>query len=136
MKLSVETVAKACDALTKSGIVDKNGEYDKEFKGYTSSFGVAVVQMGLYPALLIFEDENAGTKGDRSKLAKALRIFLNEKDHNVKKLSELYVELKVEERKLMQKRVNEALVALKLALRIYKPKDEKIQTKINHGKGL
>lgn len=132
MKLSVDTVEKACDALTKSGIVDKNGEYDKEFKGYISAFGVAVVQMGLYPALLIFEDESANTKGDRSKLADALGIFLDKTD----KLSKHYASLDEEERKLMQKRVNEALVALKLALRIYKPKDEKIQTKINHGKGI
>lgn len=129
MKLSVDTVEKACDALTKSGIVDKNGEYDKEFKGYISAFGVAVVQMGLYPALLIFEDESANTKGDRSKLAKALGFFLKETYPDTDKLSKHYASLDEENRKLMQKRVNEALVALKLALRIYKPKDEKIKRK-------
>lgn len=125
MKLSVETVAKACDALTKSGIVDKNGEYDKEFKGYISAFGVAVVQMGLYPALLIYEDKSANTGAKRYLLADALGIFLDKTD----KLSEHYKSLNEETRKLMQKRVNEALVALKLALRIYKPKDEKIKRK-------
>lgn len=125
MKIDVEIIQRACKALNEAGIVDKYNKFPKEFKGYTSAFGVAVVQMGLYPALLIYEDENARTNADRHKLSKALhkllRILHKDMYNDNTTLSTQYANKNVSQRKEMQTHVDTALVALKLALRIYKP---------------
>lgn len=123
MKLDVKIIQCACDALKEAQIVTNEGSFPKEFKGYTSAFGVAVVQMGLYPALLIYEDKNAKTSADRYKLANALQLLLSKlygHKYNVAKLSQYYANNE-SHRKEMQAHVDTALVALKLALRIYKP---------------
>lgn len=125
MKIDVKIIQCACDALKEAEIVTNEGSFPEEFKGYTSAFGVAVVQMGLYPALLIYEDENARTNADRHKLSKALHELLKilHKDmyNDNTNLSTQYANKNESQRKEMQTHVDTALVALKLALRIYKP---------------
>lgn len=125
MKIDVEIIQRACEALKEAGIVKDNNTFPEEFKGYTSAFGVAVVQMGLYPALLIYEDKNANTSAERHKLAKALKKLLNKLHKNTydndTDLSKQYAKKDEPQRKEMQTHVDTALVALKLALRIYKP---------------
>ena len=127
MKIDAKIIQCACDALKEAKIVSNEGTdegtFPEEFKGYTSAFGVAVVQMGLYPALLIYEDKNANTSAERYKLADALRFLLIKLygyKYNCEKLSQLYADNE-SQRKEMQAHVDTALVALKLALRIYEP---------------
>ena len=138
MKIDIEWVTTAQDALIESGIVS-NGSYPQAFKGYISSLAATIAQMGLIPALKNFEndnkdcyqekqvdnnkddsqeeqaDNNRKTQADnnRAHLIHALYYILLKKDilkSNTNNQIDVYY-------------INKALVALKLAIRLYK-KDE------------
>lgn len=115
MKIDIEWVKYAQKALNESGIVT-DGTYPKAFKGYISSLAASITQIGLIPALINFEGDNKSSRADnnRAYLIAAIRLMLSyqgiTENCNYHKLSYY---------------VNKSLVALKLALRIYKHDDNK-----------
>ena len=53
-------------------IANNAGEVPNEFNGYISSFGAQVIQSGLAPAVVFFEDKDANSNEDRGKIIKAI----------------------------------------------------------------
>lgn len=134
MKLKDKIIEDAIEALRGSDII-KNGEYDSEYKGYISSFGASIIQSGLLPAVIFYENSSR-SKSEKVKLIHAIVKVL-------KSQSGLYAELEFDEskklnkafsafiikhqaeKKQIEKDVDEAAVALKLAIRTFKEKKSK-----------
>ena len=96
MKISKKQIEYAIEALRANNIITNDNQYPKVFKGYISSFGAAVIQSGLIPAIIFFENE------DNANYSMAQYII----EHgNTDQLL---------------KEITEAAVAMKLALRMYK----------------
>lgn len=127
MKVKSDLIKRANDALISCEIV-VNGEYSREFSGYIPSFGASIIQSGLLPTLLFFEDKESDAK-ERSKVVQAITMvlfkngnFTNDKKEDVSIAEELLKDSRKE--KAILKEVTEAAVALKLALRMYKRKEK------------
>lgn len=127
----------ALNALKESGIADNDNNVPKEFKGYISSMGASIIQTGLLATIAFYgNDENK--KADSSKLLDAILRLLKGEDYNLgdkligyvieqtKKDNVRTTEIKVAEDldttklQLVEEEINDALIALKLALRTYK----------------
>lgn len=118
MKTSAKEISKAQQALKDSGIVNGQGEYKSVFGGYISSFGASLVQAGLLPTVIFYENKDAEAK-ERYKVIEALKKMLN---INANQLAVyLLKEKKSDDRKFISDVAN-GMVALKLALRMYKEK--------------
>lgn len=133
MKIDVSLIEKANAAITdpQIGIV-KDGQYDKVFKGYISSFGASIAQAGLIPTIIFFEADSDQAK-ERPKVVKALMQMLDE-EYRGKRLAEILLGKRAEkgeksfkdEEKQLLKKISVAMVAIKLALRMYKEKETKV----------
>jgi len=131
MKIDTSLIEIANSAIREARIVNDNGLYDKVFRGYISSFGASIVQAGLIPTIIFFEADSAQAK-DRPKVVKALQLMLDE-EYRVESLAKYLLEKKEEmgeklfinEEKHLLKNMTVAMVAIKLALRMYKEKDKK-----------
>ena len=127
MKLDSKIIELAYNALKKSEIVDSKDQYNSVFKGYISSFGASIAQAGLL-ATIIFYESKSDQAEERPKIIKALKIMLPQK-YQIDSLAQYILKQhhedgwKIEEKNLL-KNVTEAMVALKLALRLYKEKDQ------------
>lgn len=133
MKITEQWITEAIAALAESGIVRQRKEGDrtafffpKEFKGYISSFAATIVQSGLLPALDIYEREDSDAASSRHLLPQAIVCLLRNhkilEPKNSFKLSDYWNEAASREWKQeFQKSVEKALVALKLAIRMFKP---------------
>lgn len=130
MKMTEQWITQAAAALQQVGIVvKKEGEgrpvaylFPKPFKGYISSFAATVVQSGLLPTLDIYEKEDSAAEASRHLLPQAIaellcRMAVVERREGFR-LSD-YWEQAVQAQEF-QKKVEQALVALKLAIRMYK----------------
>lgn len=122
-KISSLEIGKARRALEESGIV-KDGKYQKVFKGYISSFGASVAQAGLLPTIIFYENKSEQAK-DRPKVIDALKMMLKLKEEYKNRFLTDYLlqEKKAEDQKMLNE-VTDALVSLKLALRMFKEEDE------------
>ena len=131
MKITETWIAGAIDALVKSGIVVKQQDstifsFPKEFKGYISSFAATIVQSGLLPALVIYEQEDSDAAASRYLLPRAIvcllvKLHLLELRKNFQ-LSDYWDEaVGAGQKQEFQANVEKALMALKLAIRLFKP---------------
>ena len=101
-----EYIPKALKAITDLKIAD-NGEVPKQFNGYISSFGASIRQAGLL-ATVLFYGEKGGAEEDRQNVVKAIeKIIAKDIQQNIKD-------------KKLKSEVEDAAVALKLAIRTYK----------------
>lgn len=142
MKIDTFLIEKAIAAIKDTGIVNQNtGQYEKVFKGYISSFGASIAQAGLIPTIIFFEAESEQAK-ERPKVIKALKAFLDADYQTdslalslVSKRDDLIKEkgyqqgveaFKLEEKRLL-KIITNAMVAIKLALRLYKEKKNEVR---------
>jgi CRISPR-associated protein Cmr5 len=109
MNKRIETyIPLALQAIDSLGI-SKNGSVPKEFNGYISSFGASVRQAGLLATILFYDNANANSQEDRSKVIRALEKITGEKlDKNTKNSP------------IFRAQVEDAAIALKLALRTFK----------------
>ena len=132
MKIDSLLIEKANKAIIKAGIVnEEEGLYDKVFKGYVSSFGASIAQAGLIPTIIFYEATSEQAK-DRPKVIKALMQLLDEKyrvdslaKHLLSKRANMEKKDFEKEEKALLKNVTEAMVGIKLALRLYKEKKQK-----------
>lgn len=116
MKITAQEIANAQSALTQNGIVSKDGKYSKEFNGYISSFGASLVQAGLLPTIIFFENKDASTEKDRSLVISALKQLLGIVD---KPSMAKYIVEKKNNDQVFINDVARAMTAMKLALRMY-----------------
>lgn len=101
-------IPKAIAALEKHNIVDNNTA-PKEFNGYISSFGASVRQAGLLATILFYDNANSNAQEDRTKVIRALEEITGEPlNKNTKTTPAL------------RANVEDAAIALKLALRTFK----------------
>lgn len=122
MRINSATIEKACNALIKANIVNKDDEYQDVFKGYISSFGASIAQAGLLPTVIFYENKSDSAQ-DRTKLIDALIEMLpqNMKPTD-KKLAKYIISNNKADDRIYVKTVTDAMVALKLALRMYSEK--------------
>lgn len=129
MRINEELIAIAVKAIDEVGIVDKAGFYNKEFNGYISSLGAAIVQSGLLPAMIFFENKSENAV-ERPKVIRAIIQILNaKKKYQISDSIAKYIlqnqEVSSFDKDVFLKEVIDAATALKLALRIYKKKEKK-----------
>ncbi len=113
----------------------ENGEVKSEFKGYISSMGASIKQTGLLSTIAFFSnDENKKAKS--SNLLTAINQLINPDNHKKQILMVYLIEecsmpaatnqsvgkadIDLDKLLLMEEEVEDALIALKLALRTFK----------------
>lgn len=121
MKTSAEEIKNAQKALKDSGIVNDKGEYKSVFGGYISAFGASLVQAGLLPTVIFYENKDSEAK-ERYKVIDALKKMLN---IHTNQLAIYLLQKGLSDDRIMLSDVANGMVALKLALRMYKEKDDK-----------
>lgn len=113
----------AIQAIKDSGIAKEADklEVPSEFKGYISSFGASVIQSGILPALIFFEDKG-GASEDRTKLLKAIMFMKGwaKKDDKNISLVEYYKNEPTSGKDLVESQILQSAIAIKLALRTFK----------------
>jgi CRISPR-associated protein Cmr5 len=117
--LETQQINEAIKAIIGSQIA-KNGIVPKQFTGYISSFGASVIQSGLIPAVIFFEDENANSEEPRHLLIRAIEKFLSIEP----KLSKKLLEMDDEQLFDIEEEIIVAAQAIKLALRTFKKSDK------------
>ena len=129
MKISKKQIEYAIEALRANNIITNDNQYPKVFKGYISSFGAAVIQSGLIPAIIFFENEDNDANADRHKIIGVLKDIINAMrqqytvtDATILVSSQIPANYIIEHGNTDQllKEITEAAVAMKLALRMYK----------------
>ena len=120
MKVKDNWIESAIQAISSVHIADAQGIYESEYKGYISAFGAAIIQSGLLPAVIFYE--NSDGNQDKKLLVKAIVFILTSvggytiaPDQDFSQFVRL-----CQDKDTLLKNVNHAAVALKLALRTYK----------------
>ena len=93
------------------------------FNRYISEFGASVIQSGLKPTLAIYENQNASTKEDKSKLTEIILKVLNDQTEE-KSLLKYVINSQESEDRLKQEIIDIA-VAVKLSIRTFKLVDKR-----------
>ncbi len=101
-------IPRALEAV-KEKIASKDGKVAKEYNGYISSFGASIRQAGILPTVLFFENRNASSQQDRSKVLRAIEYILSVEEGRIKDVA-----------LARKKDIETAAVALKLAIRTFK----------------
>lgn len=110
MRRAVEQyIPEAIKAIEELKIVNGNDEVAKQFNGYIASFGASVRQAGLLATVLFYGNANSSAEKEREKVVKAIELMIG---HDI--INNNSVE------KSTRAKVEDAAVALKLAIRTYK----------------
>ena len=130
-----------------NGVTEQQQLYPQAFRGYISSLAASIVQSGLIPALSIYEKDNEGTDkedseednkediqtsqthadNNRAQLVFAIVLTLKEckiLNEPVFPFSDYIAHQGPQSTRYLQRAINQALIALKLALRMYQSDDE------------
>lgn len=121
MKKRIEKyIPKAMQLIKETGIANDNDIVKNEFNGYFSSFGAAIIQNGLKPALAFFS-KTTGEAKERSKILLAIyRLIIRDEDNiEPKTLLKHVIDLEGNEAQIITE-IIDASIALKLAVRTYK----------------
>lgn len=112
----------AYEALAETGIANKKGEIEKNFRGQISSFGAAIT-MGSLLAAIAFFSKDANAEVSRSKLLDAV-LYVLKKQGTVKEetaglfdYAQEYVEQGMEA--VCREEIINAAIAIKLAMNLY-----------------
>jgi len=121
-KIDHQLIQFASKALIETGIVNNNA-YEREFGGYISSLGAAIIQSGLLPAMIFFENEDSEAK-ERHKVIKAVKSIINKcrESKNGKIINSTVVKYILDnpDDNYLLDEITTAATAMKLALRMYK----------------
>lgn len=129
MKNIEKILPTAIEAVKKFVIPENQTEVPKEFNGYISSFGASVISSGLLPTIVFFSQAGK-SKGDRRSVISALEYIVSKEfpeiiSSNEKIITKVTEMVKAEQSmNRLQEKLNEAAIALKLAIRIF-PKSKK-----------
>lgn len=113
--LNKDTINEAVKSIQAAGI-EKGGIVPKQFTGYIASFGASVIQSGLIPSVVFFEDPDANSEEDRSALIEAIKHYLGIEE----KLSDYLLASSSIDLAEKENDIIEAAQAIKLALRTFK----------------
>ena len=102
-------------ALEAAKMLEENGAINKAYNGYIATFGASIRQAGLLPTILFFSKESDNTKADRKKILQAIKHILGVQE-------KLYAFAQRDPK--AKEKIVDAAVALKLAIRAFKLKDE------------
>ncbi len=112
----------ALEAVTETKIAEGNPlSVSNEYKGYISSFGAAIIQTGLIPAVA-FYSVKARAEKDRNKIPKAILHILKKSDEineNVDDLLKYLVDHYDADLSQIKSKIMDATTALKLAIRTF-----------------
>ena len=114
----------ALRAVEKYIAEPENKTVKKVYNGYVSSFGASIIQSGMLPAIANLDKETGRTEGDKKKIADAILCILKEKSNRYGNnpefnlLSEMA--LKFSKDKSFKTDLTNAVIALKLAIRMFK----------------
>jgi len=110
-------IPKAIEAIQKKELgILRNNKVPKEYNGYISSFGASIRQAGLLATVLFFDSKNAGSQEDRSKVLRAIELILGIENGKLKD--------KIADKSIKKQEIQDAAVALKLAIRTFKFEDK------------
>ncbi len=130
-----ELIPKAMEAITKQGIANADGVVEKEFKGYIANIGASIIQAGLLPTLAFFQNSKGKNKHSYLVLNAILSLITNSAETNTTLIDYVIAECpainntqlnEVDKNKLylIEEDIMDAIVAIKLALRTFKIKDD------------
>ncbi len=128
MKQRVEKyIPAAIEAITTEKITKDNGKIDKQFKGYISSFGAAIIQTGLIPAVAFYSVQG-DADAERQKLIEAIKKILTDNVEvipNTQSLLRFLIERfeSNDNMNLWKEKIMDAATALKLAVRTFEMDD-------------
>lgn len=120
-----ELIPKALNAIKESKIANDSDEVDKEYKGYIASMGASIIQSGLKATLAFYSNEQSQAK-KRLNLLKAIMKLIDPSsnqrllDYVLSNTDEGNNKTEIDK---FEKKISDALIALKLALRTFKPKE-------------
>lgn len=109
------------------GIV-KNGKISSQYNGYIASFGASIIQNGLIPAVMLFENSNSNSEKERSLLMKLILeglLKLYNKYEEIEKKETLIEYIVKNKEKFQEKDINirkdieTMATAIKLVIRTY-----------------
>ena len=100
----------------------KDGEIEKEYNGYISSFGASVLMSGLKASVAMFESENSSAQADRRKLMNIILQILDERATKDDKLLD-YILRNSDKEEFLKKEILNIATALKLSIRTFKFKE-------------
>jgi CRISPR-associated protein Cmr5 len=100
----------------------KDGEIEKEYNGYISSFGASVLMSGLKASVAMFESENSSAQADRRKLMNIILQILDERATKDDKLLD-YILRNSDKEEFLKKEILNIATALKLCIRTFKFKE-------------
>lgn len=110
-------IPKAIEAIQKKELgILRNNKVPKEYNGYISSFGASIRQAGLLATVLFFDSKNAGSQEDRSKVLRTIEFILGIENGKLKD--------KIADKSIKKQEIQDAAVALKLAIRTFKFEDK------------
>lgn len=116
---AIDTIKKVMEDL-QTDSKNKEISLPKEFKGYISSFGASLIQSGLFPTIAFFENENANSQSDRSKITEFIFNILDVNgSYKDKKLLDYLLENK-DRKENLKEDIENIAIALKLAIRTFK----------------
>ena len=130
--MTEQWIKAAHEALRQVQIVDEQDRFPAPFKGYVSSFGAAVAQSGLLAASLFFENSESDAEANRSLVVQAVvevlhrMCCLSDEQYQKESLARVVYEGNCSSNLLTQ--VDQAVAALKLALRDFSGEDMKSET--------
>lgn len=118
MKITSDEIIKAQAALTSSHIVKSNNQYDSKFAGYISSFAASLTQSGLLATIIAYENTDSQAE-KRPQVIDALKTMLDiDPPHS--NLAQYILDRRIADDPQFIAKVERAMVALKIALRLYK----------------
>ena len=124
MRAIEKLIPEAIQIITEVGIAKEDLTVDTEFKGYVASFGASIVQSGLLPAVIFFENEESRSQSSRQQVPMAVLLLMlrrYDKDAPFEKSSRLsqYILESSKKRSRLIQEIREAVIALKIALRTF-----------------
>lgn len=127
MKIKNEHIQIAIEALATSAIVVKE-QYKSVFKGYISGLGASIIQAGLLPSVILYEN-SPSSRDDKGKVINAIVYMLvNQFKYTGLENTTLSKYIMSEQSKgngyKLLLDINEALVSIKLALRMFNSQED------------
>ena len=124
-------IPEAIRAIKGANIPDGEGRVRSIYHGYVSSLGASIVQAGLLPAAIFFENSEGEEQGGKVKVCQAIRLMVDweqNPDFSIPnperyRLSEHILQNDLQYDTAFLKKVTEYAIALKIAFRTF----EKIQ---------
>jgi CRISPR-associated protein Cmr5 len=122
MKKRIEGYIPRAIELINEVHIANNGIVKNEFNGYFSSFGAAIIQSGLKPALAFFSNTKSDAAANRAKILTAIYVLIiggGSEGVTPKMLIEYVIDHPNDE-EVLKAKIVDASIALKLAVRTFK----------------